>query len=190
MTCYYKEYEVYISNKQKRKLQSALKTNKPSLTIEIQYSKGEKALLLLTKRQIVQVEKARMRNRNTTIRMSKRQLRANTTFKGGFLSMLAGLAARALPSLLTGLASGALSGAVEKAISGNGIYIQKGKHCYRADPVEGDGLFLSPHRHPISTTPVNDGLWVKHGDNIYDGKGLLFGSKSPFKKIPILRWIL
>ena len=115
MTCYYKEYEVYISNKQKRKLQSALKTNKPSLTIEIQYSKGEKALLLLTKRQIAQVEKARIRNRNTTIRMSKRQLRANTTFKGGFLSMLAGLAARALPSLLTGLASGG----VEKAISGN-----------------------------------------------------------------------
>ena len=109
--------------------------------------------------------------------------------------MLAGLAARALPyivkalpSLLTGLASGLVSGAVEKAVGGNGVFIQKGKHCYQAHPVEGKGLFLSPHTHHLSS--VGDGLFFKHGDNIYDGKGLVLGPNSPFKNIPILGWIL
>ena len=184
----YKEYEVYVSSKQKKKLQTALaKVKKSNVSIVIQHSNGNKAMLLLTKHQIAQVEKAKSRNKNTNIKMSKRQLRANVMFEGGFLSMLAGLAARALPTLLTGLASGAISGAVEKAIIGNGLYIQKGKHCYRADPVEGDGLFLSRHQHPIFT---GDGMWLKHGKNVYDGKGLLFGSKGPFKNIPILGWIL
>ena len=73
-------------------------------------------------------------------------------------------------------------------ISGNGVFIQKGRHCYQAHPVEGKGLFLSPHTHHLSS--VGDGLFFKHGDNIYDGKGLVLGPNSPFKNIPILGWIL
>ena len=34
------------------------------------------------------------------------------------------------------------------------------------------------------------GLYLRVGSNIYDGEGLLLGSKSPFKKISILGWIL
>ena len=193
----YKEHEVLISKNQKRKLERALKTKKPTLSIKLQQKQqqhngggGDKGILLLTKRQIVRIEKAKAKNKPLTIQMSKQQLRANTTFKGGFLGMLAGLAARALPSLLTGLASGLISGAVEKAVSGNGVYIKKGKHCYRADPVEGNGLFLS--RQPRRTLPVSlgDGLFVKHGRDVHDGKGLLFGHNSPFKNIPILGWFL
>ena len=41
--------------------------------------------------------------------------------------MLASLAARALPTLLTGLTAGLLSGGISKAISGNGLFLQK--HC-------------------------------------------------------------
>lgn len=193
MSPLYKEHEVLISSKQKKKLERALKAKKPTLSIKLKKIKnngGKGDILLLTKRQIVRIEKAKAKNRDVTIQMSKRQLRANTTFTGGFLGMLAGLAARALPSLLTGLASGLISGAVEKAISGNGVYIKKGEHCYRADPVEGNGLFLS--RQPRRTLPVSlgDGLFVRHGRDVHDGKGLIFGHNSPFKDIPILGWIL
>ena len=35
-----------------------------------------------------------------------------------------------------------------------------------------------------------DGLFLKHGSNIYDGRGLLLGKNSPFKNIPILGLLL
>ena len=182
----YNEREVYIPVKEKRRLQTALKRKKQTLAITIQptgVSGGEKVKLLLTKRQISKLEKGR---KNVLISMSKRQLRANVKYEGGFLSVLAGLAARALPTVLSGLSAGLLSGLVEKAVKGDGLYLQKGGYCYRADPVEGDGLYLSPH-HALTQ---GDGLFLKHGDKIYDGEGLLLGDHSPFKNIPILGWIL
>ena len=188
----YKEHEVYVSGKQKKKLEAALKAKKPTLIIKIQRNSDssggdDKAMLLLTNQQIARIEKAK---KSIIIKMSKRQLRANTTFEGGFLSMLAGLAARVLPTLLMGLASGAISGAVEKAVSGNGMYIRKGKHCYRADPVKGNGLYLSRHHRGRIPTSLGDGLFLRHGRNIHDGRGLILGRNSPFKNIPILGWIL
>ena len=206
----YKEYEVFISSKQKNKLQAALKAKKTKLTIKVQRDSagaggvGDKALLLLTKSQIAHIEGAARdvkKKKDVTIRMSKRQLRANTTFEGGFLSILAGLAARVLPTLLTGLASGLVSGLIERAVTkkkkrgGDGIYIRKGKHCYRANPVKGDGLFLSRHHgggHGGGGVPTSlgDGLFLRHGRNVYDGKGLILGRNSPFKNIPILGWLL
>ena len=195
----YKEYKVFISSKQKKKLEAALKAKKSTLTIKVQEHSGgggDEALLLLTKRQIAQIA-AKKKKDTTTIRMSKRQLRANTSFEGGFLSMLAGLAARILPTLLTGVASGLVSGAVEKAVSGkgaagDGVYIRKGKHCYRAYPVKGDGLFLSRHRGKGAGVPpsLGDGLFLRHGRNVHDGQGLLLGRNSPFENIPVLGWLL
>ena len=210
MSSLYKEYEVFISSKQKNKLQAALKAKKTKLTIKVQRDSagvGDKALLLLTKSQIAHIEGAardvkKKKKDVTIIRMSKRQLRANMTFEGGFLSILAGLAARVLPTLLTGLASGLVSGLIERAVTkkkrgGDGIYIRKGKHCYRANPVKGDGLFLSRHRGGGGhgggggvPTSLGDGLFLRHGRNVYDGKGLILGRNSPFKNIPILGWLL
>ena len=186
----YGEQTVFISKKEKKKLQSALRSKrKHSISIQIQPHGGEAAPLLLTKAQKKRVERGAAKRRNITITMSKRQLKSNMTYKGGFLSMLAGLATKVLPTLLTGIASGALAGAVEKAVSGgNGLYVQKGEHCYRADAVEGDGLYLSPHHQRISAD--GDGLYLKHGGKIYDGKGLILGANSPFKNIPLLGWIL
>ncbi len=186
MTNLYKEHEVFISSKQKQKLQSAIKAKRSTVTIKLQHS-GEKGILLLTHRQIVKVETARERNRDITISMSKRQLRTNISFKGGFLGMLAGLAARVLPSLLGGLAASMLSGALKKSKRGDGVYIQKGRHCYQAHPVEGNGLFLSPHGRRLA---AGDGLFLKQGHNVYSGEGLILGRDSPFKNIPILGWLL
>ena len=52
----------------------------------------------------------------------------NESYTGGFLGMLASLAARAiplaaraLPTLLSGLTTGLLSGGINKAISGSGV---------------------------------------------------------------------
>ena len=182
----YKEHEAYIPIKSKRRLERALKRKKKTLTVSVQSSGafgGEKATLLLTKRQIANLEKGK---KHVLIKMSKRQLNANKKYEGGFLSVLAGLAAKALPTLVTGLSAGLLSGLVEKAVKGDGLFLQKGGYCYRADPVEGNGLYLSPH----NVLTHGDGLFLKHGSNIHDGKGLLLGANSPFKNIPILGLIL
>lgn len=202
---YYKEHKVYISVNQKKKLKAALKAKKSTLTVKVQDAStaaaaingdgdskgggggGEIALLLLTKRQIMKLE--RSKRGYTTVNMSRRQVRANKTYKGGFLGLLAGLAVRALPYLLGGLVSGAASSAVKRVMSrGDGVFIQKGNHCYQAHPVEGNGLFLSPHGRRLAA--VGDGLFLKHGNNVESGEGLILGKNSPFKNIPILGWIL
>ena len=161
----YKEYEVYIPEKEKKKLQVALrKKKKTTLKIQLNNSafEGEKERLLLTKKQIKKLEKSK---KKVSIIMSGRQVKANIKYEGGFLSVLAGLAGRALPTILTGLSSGLLSGLVEKAVSGNGLYLQKGGYCYKTEPVEGNGLYLSPH----AMLKQGDGLFLKHGDNIFFG---------------------
>lgn len=71
--------------------------------------------------------------------------------------------------------------------NGNGLFIQKKDKCYRADPIEGDGLLLTPHKRLFGN---GNGLFLKRGSNVYDGEGLLLGQNSPFKNIPILGWIL
>ena len=117
--------------------------------------------------------------------------------EGGFLELLAGLASRLLPTLISkvapalmgGLATGLVSAGVEKAIGGHGLFLHKKNRCYKVEPVEGDGLFLSPH--PRLDGVYGEGLFVRTNDgSVYDGKGLLLGSKSPFKNIPVLGWIL
>ena len=175
-----------------------------TLSIQVQHAGTDNsdsgAVLLLTKRQIVKIEKTKMRKKqkDIAINMSRRQLRANMTFKGGFLGMLAGLAARALPfivralpTLLTGLASGLVSGAVEKATSGgDGLFLHKGGTCHLVH-IDKDGTTVRFERQQQKQLPgVGDGLWLKQGHNVYDGKGLILGANSPFKHIPILGWIL
>ena len=57
----------------------------------------------------------------------------NVSYTGGFLGMLASLsartiplAARALPTILSWLTTGLLSGGINKAISGDGLSTQTG----------------------------------------------------------------
>ena len=45
--------------------------------------------------------------------------------------------------------------------------------------IESNGLYPAPL-----------GLFLKHGNDISDGDGLLMGKNSPFKNIPVLGWLL
>ena len=66
--------------------------------------------------------------------------------------------------------------------------MQKGRECYRVQPIDGDGLYLSPHRR---LRRVGNALFVKHGPaTYYNGEGILFGANSPFRNIPILQCFL
>ena len=108
--------------------------------------------------------------------------------KGGFLSTLLAMATKALPTLLTGLATGVIGGLAEKAISksGSGLFFGKrGRGVTQIHLVEGGGLYLSP----LSYDEDYDGMWMKDGNETY-GSGLIFGKNSPFRNIPILGWLL
>ena len=149
---------------------------------------NQQQVLLLTNGQLKKIEDAREKGKKyLTIRFSRRQVEANMKYEGGFLGMLAALAASALPAILACVATGAVTGAVEKAVSGNGLYIQKQGQCARIQPVKGGGLYLAPY--PNSPTVNGDGLYLKHGGDIYGQKIL---SESPWMKdeLPILNIIL
>ena len=191
----YSPVKVTVAEDQIEKLKSSL--NKPSLSIKIRLKKfgnGEhnQHTLLLTRGQINSIERIRNAGRRTfkTIRMSKSQIKKNLAHQGGFLSFLASLASKALPMLVKGLASGFVSGAADQVLgkSGDGLYLFKRGHCIRVDPVKGDGLYL--RSHTLGDGTLGDGLYLRRGNAIHNGEGLILGQNSPFKNIPILGWIL
>ncbi len=128
--------------------------------------------------------------------MSQLQLKKNRSHPGGFLGFLASLAARALPALAKGIATGALGGAAEQFMKGgDGLYLFKRGHCLKVDPVKGNGLYLrsAPSGNGLGGEGAGrgDGLYLKRGNSLQAvGDGLILGENSPFKKIPILEWIL
>ena len=65
-------------------------------------------------------------------------------------------------------------------------YLHKQDKCYRVQKCKGNGLYLAPHPHFVE----GDGLFLKHGNDISDGAGLLMGKNSLFKNIPVLGWLL
>ena len=73
-------------------------------------------------------------------------------------------------------------------IKGSRIYLQKNGRCFNVQSSAGNGLFISPR--PQLADVGGNGLYLRVGSSIYDGKGLLLGPHSPFKNIPILKWIL
>ena len=182
----YTPIKVVVPEKTHEKLTEAVQAGRPiSIRIELHSDKSPEQTLLLTAGQLAKIERANaLGKRSITIRMSRKQMQANIKHEGGFLGMLAGLAARVLPSLLTGLATGAVSGAVENAIAGDGLYFSRNGQCAEVHPVEGGGLYLTPH-----TEAEGRGLYLKHNHTIY-GQGLLLGKDSPFKDIPILGLLL
>ena len=122
---------------------------------------------MLTNAQFNKYNKAKEQGKGITIRMSNKQLKYNSKVEGGFLGLLAGLAARALPmvakTVLPALGVGALSGlassGVQKAM-GNGLYLKKGGIVSR---VETDGSSMKTpilgqipkSCHPIYATREN-----------------------------------
>ena len=86
---------------------------------------------------------------------------------------LAHSSARFLPSILAGL----LAGSAESQSQGNGMFLGKRDHTYQIRHT-GEGLLITPVDHAKTR-----GFYIKHGDNVYQGKGLLHGL---FGKIPLL----
>ena len=105
----------------------------------------------------------------------------NVSHTGGFIGMLASLAARAvtlvartLPTILSGLTTGLNFGGINKAIggrgaAGDGLYLHKYDKCYRVQKMKGNGLYLASHSRLVE----GDGLFLKHDEDISDGAGLV-----------------
>ena len=192
----YINVKVNISEGQKEKLQHAIKANCAAVSIRLGHEdlKGND-ILAITESQAKKIAKAHTNGKGITIRMSSKQLKHNTEIEGGFLGLLAGLAARALPmiakTVLPALGVGALSGlassGVQKAM-GSGLYLKKGGMVSQVE-TDGQGLYLKPYKGK-GLQSYGDGLYLKQGGKLYDGKGLLLGPNSPFANIPILGAIL
>ena len=99
----------------------------------------------------------------------------NVSYTGGSFAASAPLIARALPldarvlpAIMSGIATGLLSGGVHKEISGSGVggglYLHKHGKCYRIQKMKGNGLYLIPHPPFVE----GDGLLRKHCNDISD----------------------
>ena len=71
---------------------------------------------------------------------------------------------------------------------GLGLYLKKGG-CICQVETDGNGLYLKTYKGQ-GLKGYGNGLYLKQGGKLYDGKGLLFGPNSPFANIPILGAIL
>ena len=121
----YTNVKVNISEGQKEKLQLVIKAGCSTVSIRLGHEdlKGND-ILAVTNSQAKKLAKAHKDGKGIMIRMSSRQLKHNTKIEGGFLGLLAGLAARAipmiaktvLPALGVGAFSGLASSGVQKAM--------------------------------------------------------------------------
>ena len=188
--------KVNISEGLTEKLQHAIKVNCPTVSIRLGYEdlKGND-ILAVTESQAKKLAKAHENGKGVTIKMSSRQLKHNIKVEGGFLGLLARLAARALPVLaktvLPALGVGALSGLASSGVQkdmGSGLYLKKRGLVSQVE-TDGEGLYLKPYKGK-GLQSYGDGLYLKQGGKLYDGKGLLIGPNSPFANIPILGAIL
>ena len=130
----YTDVYVKISDTQRKKLKQAIDAGCATTTLNLKNTdlRGEHKLAL-TNSQANKLQEAIERGKRVTFRMSKKQLKHNLKVEGGFLGLLAGLAARALPMLaktvLPALGVGALSGLASTGVSkamGSGLYLKKG----------------------------------------------------------------
>ena len=67
------------------------------------------------------------------------------------------------------------------------MYLQKNNHCFSLEKC-GNGMVFT--QGPRLAGVRGSGFYLRVGSNIYEGEGLILGVNSPFKKIPILGWLL
>ena len=184
----YTPVKVHVPEKVHEKLKAMVVLDKV-MPVTVDLADGED-VLLLTEGQIIKLRNARNEGKKSIIfRFSRKQVRANVQHEGGFLATLMSLAAKVLPTLLGGLATGVIGGLAEKAIAGSGLYLAKrGRGVSQIQLVEGGGLYLTPLFYPEEDY---DGLYMTSEDGeTYKGSGLILGKDSPFQNIPILGWLL
>ena len=193
----YTNVKVDISEGQKEKLHHAIKAGCSATSIRLGHKDLQgNDIIGVTNLQAKKLPKAQENGKGITIRMTSNQLKHNKKIEGGFLGLLAGLAARALPmvakTVLPALGVGALSGlassGVQKAMGSDLLYLKKGG-CVSQVKTDGHGLYLKPYKG--KRLQSGDGLYLKQGGKIYyDGERLLLGPNSLFANIPILGAIL
>ena len=165
----YVQYKVNVSENQVDTLKDTIRLKKgATLCVPKGGVRGDH-VLLLTPVQINRLDKTQTEGRRAQIRMSARHVAKKVSYTGGFIAALAQLlaratpfAARVLPPVMPGLATGLLSGGFHKGISGNGaigdgLYLHKHGKCYRVQKVKGNGLYLAPH--PPFLSKVMDSSW-------------------------------
>lgn len=190
----YVPHKITVADNQIPKLKRAIHGKNKRVTITFDKNDVQKQpcgdhTLLLTTGQILKLQKAQSSGSACSIIMRRKQIESNLQHEGGFLPILAGLAAKFVPAALGALASGALSGGIEKLIRGNGFFLHKNSNWYKMTPAtKGTGLYLSPR--PRFPGNYGNGLFVKRGKEICDGSGIILGPNSPFKNIPLLNLIL
>lgn len=192
----YININVNISDSQKEKLKKALATgNQLSLRFSHADLVAGNDIIGVTQSQLNRLNKAHETGKGVTIKMSKRQIAHNMKIEGGILPFLAGLAAKAIPFLtstvLPALGVGALSSLASTGVQklvGDGLYLKKGG-CVCGVETDGHSVLLEPANGNEFKT-LGSGLYLKREGQIYNGKGLLLGEKSPFKDIPILGMLL
>ena len=177
--------KVHVPEKFHQRIKNAMTKNRP-LSVRIGVTKDGEDVMLLTQGQMNQISKAIKENKKlVTLRLSQKQVQANVKTEGGFLSTLMQLATKALPIILSGLATGVISSGVEKAIGGNGLFLgRRGAGTAKVE-FNGNGIVLTP----VQDEKLN-GLYLRHEGQVFQGKGLLLGANSPFKNIPILGLLL
>ena len=80
-------------------------------------------------------------------------------------------------------------GIIYHPINGCRCYLQKNGRCFAIRAANGGGgIHFSPR--PLLAGIRGDGLYLRMGSSVYNGNGLLMGPHSPFRRIPILKWIL
>ena len=122
-------------------------------------------------------------NKGMTIKMSRRKLAYNMKIEG----LIRFLTGTALPALGLGALSGLASTGVQKVIE-NGLCLNKVGRVYQIETDE-SGLYPGPTSGKGFAT-VGIGLYLMKQGRLYDGRGLILGTDSPFKDIPILGMIL
>ena len=182
----YKNVNVNLSENQINKLKQAINANCTATSIKLGYDDldGDHTIFI-TNGQFNKLQNARDRGKGLTIRMSSRQLKHNVKTEGGFLGAilpalgavarvagpaLMGVAKKVLPHLATGALSGLASTGVSK-LFGNGLYLKKGGMIAQVE-TDGQGVYLRPYKGKGLGSRGN-GLYLKQGKNIYDGKGIL-----------------
>ena len=128
-------------------------------------------ILAVTHSQAKKLAKAHKNGKGITIRMSSKQVKHNTKIEGGFLGLLAGIAARALPMLaktiLPALGVGAFSGLASSGVQkvmGSGLYLKKGGLVSQVE-MDGSGLYLKPYKGK-GLKSYGDGLYLKQGGKL------------------------
>ncbi len=164
---------LHVPERSHEKLMKAV-TRKGAVSVKLDLTGTPKDKLYVTSGQRRKIEEAVAKDRrDMTLRFSQRQARHNIKSEGGFLAGMLAAAARILPSILAGL----LAGSAESQSEGNGMFLGKRDHTYQIKHT-GEGILITPAEHKKTV-----GFYVKHGDKVYQGKGLLH---RLFGQIPLL----